>query len=251
MAVLFFVGVTVAYWAEAGGNPILRGPSRRPSAGNMEGKEVRFGVANSALFATVTTDASLRRRQRDARQLHPARRAGAARQHPARRGRSSAASGAGLYGILVMVVLSVFIAGLMVGRTPEYLGKKIEAREMKLAMLYVLIFPLRHPRLHRAGRSVAPYGLSSLNNAGPHGLSEILYAFTSGAGNNGSAFAGLSANTPFYNTTLGLAMLIGRFLMIVPALAIAGSLVGKKVVAAGPGHVPHQRPALRRPAPRA
>ena len=152
--------------------------------------------------------------------------------------------GAGLYGMLVMVLLAVFIAGLMVGRTPEYLGKKIEAREMKLAMLYVLIFPLvilgftalvgcgwlRHWR-----RS---------NNAGPHGLSEILYAYTSAAGNNGSAFAGLNANTPCYNTTLGFTMLIGRFLMIIPVLAIAGSMVGKKIVPPGPGHLPDRRSLL-------
>ncbi len=139
--------------------------------------------------------------------------------------------------MLVMVVLAVFIAGLMVGRTPEYLGKKIEAREMKLAMLYVLIFPLVILGLS-AVAAVIPQGTSSLNNAGPHGLSEILYAFTSGTGNNGCAFAGLNANTPFWNITLGLAMLVGRFLMIIPVLAIAGSMVGKKVVPAGPGTFP-------------
>ena len=145
--------------------------------------------------------------------------------------------GAGLYGMLIFVLLSVFIAGLMVGRTPEYLGKKIEAREIKLAMLYILIFPLLI--LYFSGWSVvAPYGVSSLNNAGPHGLSEILYAYTSAAGNNGSAFAGLNANTPWFNVTLGLAMLAGRFLMIVPALAIAGSLVGKKVVPESLGTFP-------------
>jgi K+-transporting ATPase ATPase A chain len=145
--------------------------------------------------------------------------------------------GAGLYGILVMVLLAVFIAGLMVGRTPEYLGKKIEAREMKAVMLYVLIFPLII--LGFAGwASVAGYGTSSLNNAGPHGLTEILYAFTSGTGNNGSAFAGLNANTPFWNTTLGIAMLAGRFLMIIPVLAIAGSMLEKRTVAPGPGTFP-------------
>jgi K+-transporting ATPase ATPase A chain len=149
--------------------------------------------------------------------------------------------GAGLYGMLVFVVLSVFMAGLMVGRTPEYLGKKIESREVKLAMLYILIFPLII--LTMSGWSaVAEYGTSSLNNAGPHGLSEILYAYTSGCGNNGSAFAGLNANTPWWNITLGLTMLAGRFLMIVPVLAIAGSMVGKKTVAAGPGTFPTNIP---------
>jgi K+-transporting ATPase ATPase A chain len=149
--------------------------------------------------------------------------------------------GAGLYGMLVMAILSVFIAGLMVGRTPEYLGKKIETREIKLAMLYVLIFPL--VILAFTGWSaVAPYGVSSLNNAGPHGLSEILYAFTSAAGNNGSAFAGLNANTPWYNAALALAMLIGRFWMIVPALAIAGILAGKKAAPPGAGTLPTNGP---------
>src|SRR5262249_52603524 len=149
--------------------------------------------------------------------------------------------GAGLYGILVMAVLSVFIAGLMVGRTPEYLGKKIEGREMKLAMLYVLVFPI--VILVFAGWSaVASYGVSSLNNGGPHGFSEILYAYTSGAGNNGSAFAGLNANTPWYNVSLGLTMAIGRFLMIVPALALAGSMLNKKIVPAGPGTFPTNGP---------
>jgi K+-transporting ATPase ATPase A chain len=150
-------------------------------------------------------------------------------------------AGAGLYGMLVMAILSVFIAGLMVGRTPDYLGKKIETREVKLAMLYVLIFPLVVLALS-AWSAVAPDGVSSLNNAGPHGLSEILYAYTSAAGNNGSAFAGLNANTPWYNVTLGLAMLAGRFLMIVPALAIAGILAGKKAAPAGPGTLPTTGP---------
>jgi len=149
--------------------------------------------------------------------------------------------GAGLYGILVMAILSVFIAGLMVGRTPEYLGKKIETREVKLAMLYVLIFPLA-VLAFTAWSSVVPYGLSSLNNAGAHGLSEILYAFTSATGNNGSAFAGLNANTPWYNLSLALAMLVGRFLMIVPVLAIAGVLAGKKKVPPGPGTLPTNGP---------
>jgi K+-transporting ATPase ATPase A chain len=149
--------------------------------------------------------------------------------------------GAGLYGMLIFVILSVFIAGLMVGRTPEYLGKKIEAREMKLAMFYVLIFPLIILAFS-AWSAVAPYALSSLNNAGPHGLSEILYAFSSGTGNNGSAFAGLNANTPFWNVAMGIAMLGGRFLMIIPVLAMAGSMVGKKVVPGGPGTFPTNGP---------
>jgi K+-transporting ATPase ATPase A chain len=149
--------------------------------------------------------------------------------------------GAGLYAILVYVVLSVFIAGLMVGRTPEYLGKKIEAKEMKLAMLYVLIFPAIILGFYGWG-AVAPYGVTSLNNAGPHGLSEILYAFSSAAGNNGSAFAGLNANTPWWNITLGLALLGGRFLMIVPVLAIAGSMVGKRAAPAGLGTFPTDGP---------
>jgi K+-transporting ATPase ATPase A chain len=145
--------------------------------------------------------------------------------------------GAGLYGMLIYVVLTVFIAGLMVGRTPEYLGKKIESREMKLAMLYVLVFPLVVLGFS-AWSAVAPYGVSSLNNAGPRGLMEILYAYSSGAGNNGSAYGGLNANTPWYNISLGLDMLAGRFLMIVPALAIAGSMVGKKVVPPSAGTFP-------------
>jgi K+-transporting ATPase ATPase A chain len=149
--------------------------------------------------------------------------------------------GAGLYGMLVMAILSVFIAGLMVGRTPEYLGKKIEAREVKLAMLYVLVFPLVI-LAGAAWSAVAPYGLSSLGNEGPHGLSEILYAFTSAAGNNGSAFGGLSTNTPWYNVALGLTMLIGRFWMIIPALAIAGILAGKKAVPPSPGTLPTNGP---------
>jgi K+-transporting ATPase ATPase A chain len=151
--------------------------------------------------------------------------------------------GAGLYAMLVMVILTVFIAGLMVGRTPEYLGKKIEGREMKLAMLYILIFPLVVLGLSAWG-AIAPYGVSSLNNAGPHGLSEILYAYSSQAGNNGSAFAGLNGNTRFWNVTGGIDMLIGRFLMIIPALGIAGSMIGKKVVPAGPGTFPTTGPTF-------
>jgi potassium-transporting ATPase potassium-binding subunit len=228
MAFLFFAGVTVAYWAESAG------------AGNMEGKEVRFGIANSALYATVTTDASCGA----VNSMHDSFTAlgGLVPLFNIQLGEVVFGGvGAGLYGMLVMAILSVFIAGLMVGRTPEYLGKKIETKEVKLAMLYVLIFPLLILGF-AAWSAVVPYGLSSLNNAGPHGLSEILYAFTSAAGNNGSAFAGINGNTPWYNVTLGLTMLAGRFLMIVPALGIAGFLAGKKSVAPGPGTLPTTGP---------
>jgi K+-transporting ATPase ATPase A chain len=240
MSVLFFAGVAVAYHAEAGPNQALAGLGVDQSAGNLEGKEVRFGIANSALFATVTTDASCGAVNAMHDSFTPL--GGLVPLANIMLGEVIFGGvGAGLYGVLVMVLLSVFIAGLMVGRTPEYLGKKIEAREMKAAMLYVLVFPLII--LGFAGwAAVAGHGTSSLNNAGPHGLSEILYAFTSGTGNNGSAFAGLNANTPFYNVTLGLAMLAGRFFMIVPAMAIAGSMLQKKTVAPGPGTFPTDGP---------
>ena len=239
MSILFFAGVGVAYWAESAGNPILHGlPVTQ--AGNMEGKETRFGIANSALYATVTTDASCGAVNSWHDRFTPL--GGLVPLFNMQLGEVVFGGvGAGLYGMLVMAVLSVFIAGLMVGRTPEYLGKKIEAREVKFAILYALIFSFII--LAFTGWAVvAPYGLSSLNNAGPHGLSEILYAFTSGAANNGSAFAGISANTPFYNTTLGLDMLMGRFWMILPALALAGSLAGKKVSPVGPGTLPTNGP---------
>ena len=236
MSILFFAGVTAAYWAEAQGNPIVAAAGASQPLGNMEGKEVRFGVAASALFATVTTDASCGA----VNSMHDSFTAlgGLVPLVNISLGEVIFGGvGAGLYGILIMVILSVFIAGLMVGRTPEYLGKKVEAREMKLAMLYVLVFPLIILGF-AAWSSVSPYGVSSLNNAGPHGLSEMLYAYTSGAGNNGSAFAGLNANTPWWNVSLGITMLAGRFLMIVPALGIAGSMVGKKVAPAGLGTFP-------------
>ncbi|QRK10748.1 potassium-transporting ATPase subunit KdpA [Archangium violaceum] len=235
MSLLFFVGVTAAYAAESQSNPAVAA-AQVAQAGNMEGKEARFGISASALFATVTTDASCGA----VNAMHDSFTSlgGLVPLVNMQLGEVIFGGvGAGLYGILVMVVLAVFIAGLMVGRTPEYLGKKIEAKEMKLAMLYVLIFPLVILGLS-AVAAVIPQGLSSLNNAGPHGLSEILYAFTSGTANNGSAFAGLNANTPFWNISLGLAMLAGRFLMIIPVLAIAGSMVGKKVVPPGPGTFP-------------
>ena len=240
MSFLFFVGVTVAYWAEADGNPILKGPAVSQPLGNMEGKEVRFGVANSALYATVTTDASCGA----VNAFHDSFTAlgGLVPLFNIQLGEVIFGGvGAGLYGMLVMAILSVFIAGLMVGRTPEYLGKKVETREVKLAMLYALVFPLVI-LVFTAWSAVAPYGLSSLNNAGPHGLTEMLYAFSSAAGNNGSAFAGIGANTPWYNTSLGLAMLIGRFWMIVPALAIAGTLAGKKKAPPGSGTLPTTGP---------
>jgi len=230
MAVLFFAGVTTAYWAEARGNPLLRGVNQQASAtqagGNMEGKEVRFGIANSALFATVTTDASCGAVNSMHDSFTPL--GGMVPLVNIMLGEVVFGGvGAGMYGVLVFVVLAVFIAGLMVGRTPEYLGKKIEAYDVKMAMLYALIFPLSI--LVFAGiSSLSPnLGLATLSNAGPHGLSEILYAFTSATGNNGSAFAGLGSNR-WYSLTIGFATLIGRFLMIIPMLAIAGNLAGKK-----------------------
>ncbi|HEX9049362.1 MAG TPA: potassium-transporting ATPase subunit KdpA [Anaeromyxobacter sp.] len=236
MAVLFAAGVAVAYRAEAGPNPALAALAADHRAGNLEGKEVRFGVADSALFATVTTDASCGAVNSMHDSFTPI--GGLVPLVNIQLGEVIFGGvGAGLYGVLVMVILAVFIAGLMVGRTPEYLGKKIEGREMKLAMLYVLVFPLWILTM-TAWAAVEPYGVSSLANGGPHGLSEMLYAFSSVAGNNGSAFAGLNANTPFWNVTLGVGTLVGRFLMIVPAIAIAGSMVGKKVVPAGPGTFP-------------
>jgi len=236
MALIFVVGVSVAYYSEAQGNPLMRGMAVDQGAGNWEGKEMRFGIANSALFATVTTATSCGA----VNSMHDSFTAlgGLVPLANIQLGELVFGGvGPGLYAMLIYVILSVFIAGLMVGRTPEYLGKKIESREIKLSMLYVLIFPLLI--LYYAGWSlVAPYGVSSLNNAGPHGLSEILYAYSSAAGNNGSAFAGLNANTPWFNVSLGLTMLAGRFLMIIPAMAVAGSLVGKKAVAESLGTFP-------------
>ena len=240
MAFLFFAGVAVAYWAEAAGNPILSGMGVKPASGNLEGKEVRFGIAGSALYATVTTDASCGAVNAMHDSFTPL--GGLVPLFNIQLGEVVFGGvGAGLYGMLIMAILSVFIAGLMVGRTPEYLGKKIETREVKLAMLYVLVFPLLI-LVFSAWSAVVPYGLKSLANSGPHGLTEILYAFTSAAGNNGSAFAGLSANTPWYNASLGFVMLAGRFWMMIPALAIAGILAGKKSVAPGPGTLPTTGP---------
>lgn len=236
MLFLSLVGVTVAYWAEAHGNPVLHALPVSQALGNMEGKEVRFGVANSALFADVTTGASCGA----VNGMHDSFTAlgGMVPLVNIMLGEVVFGGvGAGMYGMLIFVLLAVFIAGLMVGRTPEYLGKKIEGSEMKLAMLYILIFPLIILGF-TAWALVVPYGVSSLNNAGPHGLSEMIYAFTSATGNNGSAFAGLNANTLFFNTALGLAMLGGRFLMIVPAMAIAGTMIRKRTVAPGLGTFP-------------
>jgi K+-transporting ATPase ATPase A chain len=236
MGVLFVVGVAVCYPAEAHGNPALASLGVDQTVGNMEGKEARFGVAASALYAVVTTDASCGAVNAMHDSFTPL--GGLVPLANIQLGEVVFGGvGAGLYAILIYVILTVFIAGLMVGRTPEYLGKKIEAKEMKLGMLYVLIFPLIILGFSAWG-AVSSFGTSSLNNAGPHGISEILYAFSSGAGNNGSAFAGLNANTPWWNLTLGLTMLGGRFLMIVPVLGIAGSMVGKKVVPPSAGTFP-------------
>ena len=245
MAILFFAGVVIAYWAESQPNPLLHGVDQRVTAmqagGNMEGKEVRFGIANSALFATITTDASCGAVNSMHDSFMPL--GGLVPLTNILLGEVVFGGvGAGMYGVLIMVVLTVFIAGLMVGRTPEYLGKKVEAYDVKMAMLYVLIFPLSILVFTAIAATSPAYGLTQLTNAGPHGLSEMLYAYTSGTGNNGSAFAGLSANTHFYNLTTGAAVLIGRFLMIVPMLAVAGNLATKKLVPSSSGTFPVTTP---------
>src|SRR5436190_3097906 len=223
MMVLFLSGVLLCWWAENKGNPIHQQLGIAAADGNMEGKEVRFGIFNSALFATVTTDASCGAVNSMHDSFTPS--GGFVPLFNIQLGEIVIGGvGAGLYGMLVFVVLAVFIAGLMVGRTPEYLGKKIQAYEVKMAMLSLLILSISILGFS-AWSAVSQWGLAGLNNNGPHGLSEILYAYSSANGNNGSAFAGLTANTPWYNTTLGIAMLIGRFLMIVPSLAMAGPLV--------------------------
>lgn len=230
MTLLFLVGAFTTYWAESKGNPLYPASvNQQVVGGNFEGKEVRFGVASSTLFATVTTDASCGAVNSMHDSYTPL--GGLVPMVNMMLGEVIFGGvGAGMYGILIMVILTVFIAGLMVGRTPEYLGKKIEAYDVQMAMLYALIFPVTILGFAAISAISPDFGLTSLNNQGAHGLSEILYAFTSAAGNNGSAFAGLNANTPWYNTTLGIAMLMGRFLMIIPVLAIAGSLAGKKFV---------------------
>lgn len=244
MAILFLAGVTVAYWAEARGNPLLAGTNQhvtaRQAGGNMEGKEVRFGIADSALFTTVTTDASCGAINGWHDSYTPL--GGLVPLANIMMGEVIFGGvGSGLYGMLIDVILAVFIAGLMVGRTPEYLGKKIESYDVKMAMLFVLIFPLIILGF-TAISVVSQFGVSSIASPGPHGLSEILYAFTSGAGNNGSAFAGLTVNTPWYDTSIGLAMLAGRFLMIIPMLAIAGNLARKKYVPPSLGTFPVTTP---------
>jgi len=257
MSILFFAGVFVTYAAEQAGNPIVtalgvqNSPTTTQTGGNMEGKEVRFGIANSALFATVTTDASCGAVNSMHDSFTPL--GGLVPLVNIELGESVFGGvGAGLYGMLMFAILSVFIAGLMVGRTPEYLGKKIEQKEVKMVMLAVLVlagsillFSGTGAVIHFAKDSwINPPGSATANlgNNGPHGLSEILYAYTSGTGNNGSAFMGLNANTPWYNITTGMSMLIGRFLMIIPLLAVAGSLAKKKLVPASAGTLPTNGP---------
>jgi K+-transporting ATPase ATPase A chain len=242
MGLLFLLGVAVCYWAESNPNPAFAAAGIDISAndiqagGNMEGKEVRFGLANSALFATVTTDASCGAVNGMHDSFTPL--GGMVPMINMMLGEIIFGGvGSGLYGMLLFAILSVFIAGLMVGRTPEYLGKKIEAKEVKMAMLAILIMPLSMLGFTAIAIVIAP-GLAGLSNGGPHGFSEVLYAYTSATANNGSAFAGLSANTTFYNTTLAFAMLIGRFLVIVPTIAIAGSLARKRILPPSAGTFP-------------
>jgi K+-transporting ATPase ATPase A chain len=236
MAIIFLLGVLICWRAESSGNPRFRALGVDPASGNMEGKEVRFGVFNSALFATITTDASCGAVNSMHDSFTPL--GGFVPLLNIQLGEVVFGGvGAGLYGILVFAVLAVFLAGLMVGRTPEYLGKKIEAYDVKAAALVILIliFSLLG---FAAWASVSPWAVSSLNNGGPHGLSEILYAYSSAVGNNGSAFAGLSANTAWYNVTLAVAMFLGRFFMIIPVLALAGNMARKKMTALGAGSFP-------------
>ena len=240
MAILFFTGVSAAYWAEARGNPLLAGTDQHASqvnsGGNMEGKETRFGIANSALFATVTTDASCGAVNGMHDSFTPI--GGMVPLINIMLGEVVFGGvGAGLYGIFVFIVLAVFIAGLMVGRTPEYLGKKIEVYDVKMAMLAVLILTCTI-LIFSAVSVVKPYGTAGISNPGPHGLSQILYAYVSSTGNNGSAFGGINANTMWYNTTTATAQLLGRFFMIIPVLAIAGSLAKKKIVPESAGTFP-------------
>ncbi len=242
MAILFLAGAAPAIWAEQHGNPqfskigIDQHATATQSGGNMEGKEVRFGIVESAMWATATTDTSCGAVNSMHDSYTPL--GGLVPMINMQLGEVIFGGvGSGLYGIIVMAVLAVFIAGLMVGRTPEYLGKKIEAREMKLAMLYVLIFPTVI-LIPSALATVLPAGLSSISNPGPHGFSQILYAYTEAGANNGSAFGGLNANVTFYNLTIAIVMLLGRFMMAIPALAIAGSVAAKKSTAASAGTFP-------------
>jgi len=229
MLILFVAALLVCWRAESAGNPRLQALGIDPADGNMEGKEVRFGVFNSALFATITTDASCGAVNSMPDSFTPL--GGMIPLFNMQLGEVVFGGvGAGLYGMLIFVVLAVFLTGLMIGRTPEYLGKKIESYDVKVSVLAVLIL-IFSILCFSAWASVSRWGIAGLNNAGPHGLSEILYAYSSGTGNNGSAFAGLGGNTPWYNTTLALAMLFGRFIMVVPVLALAGSLARKKLIA--------------------
>ena len=245
MMLLFVVGLTSMYWAESAGNPLLAGTDQSASimqaGGNMEGKEVRFGTTSTSIFGTSTTAASCGAVNGMHGSMTPI--GGLVAISNIMLGEVVFGGvGAGLYGILLFVVLTVFIAGLMVGRTPEYLGKKIEAFDVKMAMLAILVSPLAILVFSAIALVSADFGTSSLLNHGPHGLTEILYAYTSAAGNNGSAFAGLSANTLWYNTTLGIAMLLGRFFLIIPMLALAGNLARKKTVPPSAGTFPVTTP---------
>jgi len=240
MCALLIAGVAITYWAETAGNPLLVSLGVDPVGGNMEGKEVRFGQALTAMFVAVTTGLSCGAVNAMHASLTPL--GGLVPLFLMQLGEILPGGvGSGLYGILVMAVIAVFVAGLMVGRTPEYLGKKIEAREMKLAMLALLILPTMILGF-TAVAVMLPFAVSSIANPGPHGLSEILYAYTSGAGNNGSAFAGLSANTPWFNTTIGIAMLLGRFAYIIPVMALAGAIAAKTKVPASSGTFPTTGP---------
>ena len=242
MGLLFLAGVSTVYTAEASGNPAFaamhvdQAASALQSGGNMEGKDVRFGIAATSLFVTITTDASCGAVNAMHDSLMPL--GGLVPMVNMMLGEIIFGGvGSGLYGMLLFAIVAVFVAGLMVGRTPEYIGKKLESKEVKMAMLAILILPLSILGF-AALASVTKAGLAGIENSGPHGFSEILYAFTSATGNNGSAFAGLTANTPFYNTSLGFAMLVGRFLFIVPMMAVAGSLAGKKIVPTSAGTFP-------------
>ena len=240
MGVLLLAGIAIVYGAETAGNPLLTALGVDPASGNMEGKEIRFGQAMTAMFVAVTTGLSCGAVNAMHNSLMPL--GGFVPLFLIQLGEVLPGGvGSGLYGMLVFAILAVFVAGLMVGRTPEFLGKKIEAREMKLAMLAVLILPLVILGFS-AVAAMLPIALASLANAGPRGLTEILYAYSSAAGNNGSAFAGLSANTPWFNTTLGIAMALGRFAYVIPVMAIAGSLAVKNRVPASAGTFPTHTP---------
>lgn len=240
MSLLLICGVGLVYWAEASGNPLMTALGVDPSLGNMEGKELRFGQAMSALFVAVTTGLSCGAVNVMHDSLMPL--GGLVPMVLIQLGEVLPGGvGSGLYGMVVFCILAVFVAGLMVGRTPEFLGKKIEAREIRMAVLAVLILPLVILGFTSVS-AMLPAALASLNNAGPHGLSELLYAYSSAAGNNGSAFAGLNANTPWFNTTLGIAMMLGRFAYVLPVMALAGSLGAKSRIAASAGTFPTTSP---------